>query len=255
MVVMGDDKELVSKMVAVDANKQFNTGMLLFPGRAEIFFSPSKTERTNDLEIDVESFLDSSYQVMSEKTIQFTVGANETTIPGLELKASAVLNADTTTLENVEVLGKQRTPTEKFMAERVTGMFRSSDSYMYDGINNNQFVGFANIIEWLRGRVPGLMFRVTGPLSYTAVWQGGQTLFFLDEMQVDAQTLATLSTADIAMVKVYRPPFYGGYLGGAGGAVAVYTKTGSDGDAGPKNHFGATGYTPYLSLLPFHSSE
>jgi hypothetical protein len=33
--------------------------------------------------------------------------------------------------------------------------------------------------------------------------------------------------ADVAMIKIFRPPFFGAPGGGAGGAVAVYTKKGS----------------------------
>lgn len=32
---------------------------------------------------------------------------------------------------------------------------------------------------------------------------------------------------DVAMIKIFRPPFFGAMGGGAGGAVAVYTKKGA----------------------------
>jgi hypothetical protein len=155
------------------------------------------------------------------------------------------------TLESVEVLGKKKTPVEKFEEDRVTGMFRASDAYAFDGNSSDQFIGWQNIIEWVRGRVPGM--RVGQPqngFNYDIQWQGSATQFFLNEMQVDAQTLATIPTADIAYVKVFRPPFYGAYLGGAGGAIAVYTKDGSNGRfGGPRNSFLVTGYTPSLFTL------
>jgi hypothetical protein len=159
--------------------------------------------------------------------------------------------ADTGTLASVEVLGKRKTAVEKFAAEHESGIFRAKDAYYFDGIENPQFVGFNNILEWLPGRVPGLVIRRTGTaLGYAASWQGSETFFFLNEMQVDAQTIATIPPADIAMIKVFRPPFYGAYLGGAGGAVAVYTKNGNNGDGGPRNKFVVRGYTPGSYAIP-----
>jgi hypothetical protein len=46
-------------------------------------------------------------------------------------------------------------------------------------------------------------------------------------MQTDVGMTQNLSMADVAMVKVFRPPFFGAQGGGAGGAIAVYTKKGA----------------------------
>jgi hypothetical protein len=35
--------------------------------------------------------------------------------------------------------------------------------------------------------------------------------------------------SDVAYIKVFRPPFFGAYLGGSGGAIAVYTRRGDEG--------------------------
>jgi hypothetical protein len=37
-----------------------------------------------------------------------------------------------------------------------------------------------------------------------------------------------ISIRDIAMVKVFRPPFFGSMGGGGGGAIAIYTRKGGD---------------------------
>lgn len=135
-------------------------------------------------------------------------------------------------------------------------MFRSDDAYRFDGIEDKQFIGFVNILEFLRGRVPGLVLRQTGDgINYTAQWQGSETFFFLNEMQVDAQTIATLPVGDIAMIKVFRPPFYGAYLGGAGGAIGIYLKEGSAGSSGPRRSFMVNGYTPETFVLPVKKKE
>ncbi len=47
---------------------------------------------------------------------------------------------------------------------------------------------------------------------------------FLNEAQVDVNIISTLLVSQIAMVKLYST----GVLSGAGGALAIYTKRGSD---------------------------
>jgi hypothetical protein len=57
------------------------------------------------------------------------------------------------------------------------------------------------VIPIMRGRIPNI---------------------FIDEMQVSASALSTLSVHDIAMVKVIKQPFLGGF-NSDGGAIAIYT--------------------------------
>lgn len=60
--------------------------------------------------------------------------------------------------------------------------------------------------------------------------------------------------ADVAMIKVFRPPFLGAFGGGAGGAIAVYYKKGVSRNSNAKglDHATITGYTP---VKQFYSPE
>ena len=71
--------------------------------------------------------------------------------------------------------------------------------------------------------------RATGPGGAPSLsWRGGRPSLYLNEMQVDASQLQSVSVPDIAMVKVFRPGSGVGFGGGAGGDIAVYTKKGGD---------------------------
>ena len=52
--------------------------------------------------------------------------------------------------------------------------------------------------------------------------------FLWMKCNLDIQTAQTIPMSDVAMVKVFPPPFMGGPGGSSGGAIAVYTKKGSD---------------------------
>lgn len=251
-VLLGEE-QLLADNISLDEQHSFEMKKMLFANRAKFFFAPVKTNRTNDLQIDLQVSLDSTFQPIADTLLLVQVGeVPKEKITGYRFDPEALFANIGGTLKTIEVIGKKKTPAEKFEEGHVTGMFRSSDAYGFDGTESNQFIGWINILEWMKGRVAGLNIQPVGNgYDYKATWQGGETFFFLNEMQVDAQTLSTVPTADIAYVKVFRPPFYGAYLGGAGGAIAVYTKDGSNGFfTGNRNSFLVNGYTPETFLLP-----
>lgn len=109
-----------------------------------------------------------------------------------------------------------------------SGMFRSDNAYTIVAMNDPASVSYFNVFQYLQGRVPGLYIYqnsfINAPfLSY----RYGQPVLFLDEMRVDAQTLSSINMNDIAIIKVFPPPFMGTF-GGANGAIAVYTKDGDE---------------------------
>lgn len=254
VTVMLADKQLLSENISLDQNKAFAMKKMLFADQAKFFFAPARANRTNDLQVELQVSLDSSFQPIADTMTLVTIGTPPVATPPAGYRFNPLLFGDNEegTLKSVEVIARRKTPAEKFEEERVTGLFRSPDAVSFDGTESNQFIGWSNILDWLKGRVAGLTVQPAGDaVNYNLIWQGGQTILFLNEMQVDAQTLTMVPMADIAYVKVMRPPFYGAYLGGAGGAVCVYTKDGSNGIFnGPRHSFVVNGYTPETFKLP-----
>ena len=60
--------------------------------------------------------------------------------------------------------------------------------------------------------------------------------------------------SDVALVKVFRPPFFGGFGGGSAGAIAVYTKKGSSGNQDVKGLDAATIHG-YSEMKEFYSPD
>jgi hypothetical protein len=59
-------------------------------------------------------------------------------------------------------------------------------------------------------------------------WRQSSTSFFVNEIQSDVDAIESLSMNDIAYIKVFKPPFFGGFGGSPGGAIAIYTRKGTD---------------------------
>jgi len=150
------------------------------------------------------------------------------------------------TLEEVTVYTKTKTRIEEMDEQYTSGMFKDDDGYQFDIANNPNAAQSVSVYHYLQSRVAGLRIQLPGIGAVSLSWQGAPTLVFLDEFEMtDPTALFNISMNDVAYVKVFRPPFWGGFLGGAGGAIAVYTKKGADRSKGMKglDNMSIAGYT------------
>lgn len=153
-----------------------------------------------------------------------------------------------TTLAGVTVKTRTKSPLQILDEKYTSGMFSGPDAYQFDVAKDVIAQSQQTVFNYLQGKVAGLQISVD-PMSgnASATWRGSATSLFLNEMPVDASTLMNTSMSDIAYVKVIQPPFMGAAGGGAGGAIAVYTRKGDE--AKPKQGKGlpfksVAGYTP-----------
>jgi hypothetical protein len=129
------------------------------------------------------------------------------------------------TLASVEVVAKQKTKTQKMDEEYASGFFKGGDGYTFILEDDPAAAGSLSVLNYLQGKVAGLQISGSGS-QMTMTWRGGSPSLFLNEMQSDISQVQTMSMTDVAMIKVFRPPFFGAVGGGSGGAIAVYTKKG-----------------------------
>ncbi len=127
-------------------------------------------------------------------------------------------------LKAVDVNARKPTAAETTNSRYASGMFSSDNGYTFD-LTNETPTNF-NVFQYLQARVPGL--QIQGDISNPSLsWRGGAPGVFLDQMPVDVGTVANIPMADVALIKVFRPPFMGG-MGGANGAIAIWTRRGGD---------------------------
>jgi hypothetical protein len=122
-------------------------------------------------------------------------------------------------------------PADRLNDEYCTGLFKSYDGVIFDLANENESaLSYLNILNWLNGRVPGLQIYYTRDLTPVPFIRNTRASIFVDEVPVDATFLNDLSVADIAMIKIIKGPFAGAVGNGGGGAIAIYTNRGDDGN-------------------------
>jgi hypothetical protein len=149
------------------------------------------------------------------------------------------------TLQGVEVTSRQRTPEQKMDDEYTSGFFKGGDGYTFvvgdDPLANSSL----SVLDYLKGKVAGLQITGSGD-NMDLSWRGGSPSLFMNEMTSDVSLIQSTSMSDVAMIKVFRPPFFGAMGGGSGGAIAVYTKKGggSNSNVTGLNSVSIAGYSP-----------
>ena len=128
------------------------------------------------------------------------------------------------TLETVLIRSSQKTLKQKLDEEYTSGFFSGGDGYTFTTEDDPFAKSAMSILAYLQGKVAGLQITTTGEGS--ATWRGSATSFFVNEMTSDVSRLQSINMNDVAMIKVFRPPFFGAGGGGAGGAIAIYMKKG-----------------------------
>ncbi len=132
-------------------------------------------------------------------------------------------------LDAVTVRARAKSQTEIMDDKYTSGFFKGGDASNFDLTDDPTANSAIDIFQYLQGRVAGLQI-TTGPQGPTLTWRQATPSLFLNEMPIqDATQIQSIPVTDIAYVKVFRPPFFGAMGGGAGGAIAIYTKRGNDG--------------------------
>ena len=154
-------------------------------------------------------------------------------------------------LENVTVKTKTRSPLEIMDQKYSSGLFTGGDGYQFNLLDDNSSFASRNIFEYLQSKVAGLMIN-TSANPPTMSWRGGSPQLFLDELPMDAEFVSSISINDVAYIKVFRPPFYGGGSS-ANGAIAIYTRRGDDVKQDPGKGLANNTVNGYTPLRQFYS--
>jgi hypothetical protein len=149
-------------------------------------------------------------------------------------------------LEGVEVKARTKSLQQQMEEQYTSGFFAGGDGYTFITADDPLAASSMSVLQYLQGKVAGLQISTSGPTGGSLSWRGGTPALFLNEMNADVSLIQNTSMSDVAMIKVYRPPFMGAPGGGAGGAVAIYTKKGASNNSNVTglSFTNVVGYTP-----------
>lgn len=156
------------------------------------------------------------------------------------------------TLQEVKIISKQKSPKQKLDEQYTSGFFSGGDGYTFAVQDDPSAKSSIGVLAYLQGKVAGLQVSPNGQGS--ATWRGSATSFFLNESPADISQLQSINMADVALIKVFRPPFFGAAGGGSGGAIAIYTNKGG-GDNSSFKGLPFTNIYGYTAIREFYSPD
>jgi hypothetical protein len=107
-------------------------------------------------------------------------------------------------------------------------MFQSASETIFDFVNDKSLAtGSPDILLWLEGRVAGLQIQRDGA-DVDVLMRNKKVDIYLDEVKTELEILRGFNISNIAMIKVVKDDFFGGF-GNSNGAILIYTKNGNTG--------------------------
>ena len=239
--------------VSVEPDGTFTVGNWLFENNAIMAFSAVKNNQPLDIRISTR--LDSMYEPVAIATREIYVGTPVVAVRidslGTRTRpdAAAFFNRGEL-LPGVVVTAKTKSVAEQFSDKYSNGLFKSMNERIFSVFDDPSAIAYPSVLAYLQGRVAGLQINQNFG-GGRAIWRGSPVSFFIDEMRTDAQQINSINMANVAIIKVFPPPFFGAPGGGSGGAIAVYTRRGGEQGLLPGNRsvFQIRGYTPLTTVL------
>jgi hypothetical protein len=218
--------------VNTDDKGEFTLANVQFMDTLNIFYKGSDKAKSSNVIVKFNShFFDNSAPVKTAYPFRVPAALDKNLLVKFlntaaeNNKVNRAITNRTILLKEVNIREKKITPQETIEKRYVSGMFTSDNGYTFD-LTKETPTSF-NVFQYLQSRVAGL--QITGDYSNpTLSWRGGSPTLYLNEMPTDKSMISNININDIALIKVFRPPFMGGFGGGAGGAIAIYTKKGGD---------------------------
>ena len=241
-------KDVYESETPVNADGTFTYKNVLFEKDATLLFTLAEASNSDNLNIEISTVLDSVSYPGAGKTLDIYVGEKEPEIkPKKFISKNDDPGARAQVLEAVTVYSKPVNRGELYNKRYSSGLFRDMNERMINLLDNPNLNTTFSALQLVRMQTAGIF--ISDGFNPIARWRGDRVLFYINEMQASILDVDRLPVFDIAIIKVFPPPFFGN-PGGNGGAVAVYTKRGGLSDDNYKNAFKVKGYTPLLSEFP-----
>lgn len=217
----------------LEPDGRFTFPAMVFYDTAKLFYQlndDKKAMLTTRASFDVKnSFLKDVINLEMDSSLLLSIPKNDNTVVAKNkvvyeevLKQQAYNKVKV--LQDVIITSRKKTRQEILEDEYTNGFFSGGNATVIVPDDDMGFASAQNVLQYLQGRVAGL--QINGA-DFTVTWRGSATSLFLNELASESTVLQNISMADVAMVKIFPPPFFGAFGGGAGGAIAVYQKKGA----------------------------
>lgn len=239
-VLAAKDSSKTLQFAAIDANGNFEQPGIFFYDTVKVYYGFNNNSKLSGAtQVKIENGL-----LRKENGAKVGLGNLPPIWGGIDSMAIVRMNfllseqeklrrlKASTTLAEVVVKTKTKSKIEIMDETYTSGLFSRGDGYSFDLTEGTNLA--IDIFTYLQGKVAGLQVTGSGP-AVNLNWRGGRPDIYLNEIRSDVSMVSTIPVADVAYIKVFRPPFFGTGAGGGSGAIVVYTKKGGGQSKGSQN--------------------
>lgn len=256
-ILITENEKIFNKEVDLMDGNHFILPSLVFENKASLAFNFGKPNKGKD-HPDISLITRPLVSDFNELIFSSSLKRIDETKNSLPSNANGGIEPDTTTdskyklLKEVKVTGIKKSRIERFNETYSSGLFKDANERVIDCLDNNNILSYPDCISFLQTQMAGIQFTIQNDGDRVIMWRGKEmSAFYIDEIAVDLEQMLGMNTADIAMLKVYPPPFFGS-SNGSGGAIALYTRRGEYGSGRANDKkwlFTVKGYSPPVYVL------
>ncbi len=256
-ILITENEKIFNKEVDLMDGNHFILPSLVFENKASLAFNFGKPNKGKD-HPDISLITRPLVSDFNELIFSSSIKRIDETKNSLPSNANGGIEPDTTTdskyklLKEVKVTGIKKSRIERFNETYSSGLFKDANERVIDCLDNNNILSYPDCISFLQTQMAGIQFTIQNDGDRVIIWRGKEmSAFYIDEIAVDLEQMLGMNTADIAMLKVYPPPFFGS-SNGSGGAIALYTRRGEYGSGRANDKkwlFTVKGYSPPVYVL------
>lgn len=256
-ILITENEKIFNKEVDLMDGNHFILPSLVFENKASLAFNFGKPNKGKD-HPDISLITRPLVSDFNELIFSSSIKRIDETKNSLPSNANGGIEPDTTTdskyklLKEVKVTGIKKSRIERFNETYSSGLFKDASERVIDCLDNNNILSYPDCISFLQTQMAGIQFTIQNDGDRVIMWRGKEmSAFYIDEIAVDLEQMLGMNTADIAMLKVYPPPFFGS-SNGSGGAIALYTRRGEYGSGRANDKkwlFTVKGYSPPVYVL------
>ena len=258
-IVITNNDRVFNKEITFNTDNKFVLPALVFEKEASLVFNyvdDSKWKTHPDIKITVNPAPSDFKQLVFSTEIKRVTAPGNGQSDGNKIAKDSLEKGETfnnkfKTLKDVEVVTVKKKNIEKFNDEYSSGLFNDFSEKVIDCLDNSDVLNYPDCLSFLQGKVAGLSVGYNEG-AMVLKWRGREMkAFYIDEISVDIEQITSVNPAEIAMIKVYPPPFFGSPRGD-GGAVAIYTRRGEyikQNNVSSQWLFKVKGYAPSIHVL------
>ena len=252
-------KKRTSHFLKTDRDGNFLIDSLLFFDRHLLIFSDVRGKKSQF--IDIRMLGDTLHRPFEWKGFGPAPGLPFAGTSRWQMDYEAILKESGQMLEGITIKVQKKSQLEQVEEKYTSPLFSGDAVRSIDLVNNDEALNYGNVFDYLQSRVNGLVIAGEGG-EYAAYYRQSQSMsslgnipmtIYLDEIETDANVVATVPAAQIALVKVYSN-FVGAVGNAPGGVLAIYTKKGEDyGKSGSFNN--VVVYNGYSVVKEFYAPD